>query len=108
MPRTVSGRTTKIWRDGRLVNWKDATIHVMSHLVHYGSSVFEGLRRYATPDGPSVFRVVDRIPVASAGLGEVTRAVQREYLEYCQGRAARAIRVAHAGTGRQRGYGSGR
>jgi branched-subunit amino acid aminotransferase/4-amino-4-deoxychorismate lyase len=34
MPRTDSGRTTKIWRDGKLVNWKDATIHVMSHVVH--------------------------------------------------------------------------
>jgi len=61
MPRTASGRTTKIWRDGRLVNWKDATIHVMSHVVHYGSSVFEGLRCYATPDGPSVFRVQDHM-----------------------------------------------
>ncbi len=61
MPRTASGRTTKIWRDGRLVNWKDATIHVMSHVVHYGSSVFEGLRCYATPDGPSIFRVEDHM-----------------------------------------------
>ena len=39
-----SGRTSKIWRDGRLVPWEDATIHVMSHVVHYGSSVFEGIR----------------------------------------------------------------
>ncbi len=35
-----SGRTQKIWRDGQLVAWEDATIHVMSHVVHYGSSVF--------------------------------------------------------------------
>lgn len=54
---TTSGRTAKIWRDGRLVGWEDATIHVMSHVVHYGSSVFEGIRCYATPSGPAVFRL---------------------------------------------------
>jgi len=47
---------TKIWRDGRLVNWDEATIHVMSHVVHYGSSVFEGVRCYDTPTGPAIFR----------------------------------------------------
>ena len=54
---TDSGPTSRIWRDGRLVSWDDATIHVMSHVVHYGSSVFEGIRCYATPDGPAVFRL---------------------------------------------------
>ena len=39
------------------MNWEDATIHVMSHVVHYGSSVFEGIRCYATPDGPAIFRL---------------------------------------------------
>jgi branched-chain amino acid aminotransferase len=52
-----NGRTTKIWRDGKLVGWEDATIHVMSHVVHYGSSVFEGVRCYETPAGPAVFRL---------------------------------------------------
>ena len=51
----------RIWRDGTFVNWEDATIHVMSHVVHYGSSVFEGIRCYATPDGPSIFRLEDHI-----------------------------------------------
>jgi branched-chain amino acid aminotransferase len=51
-----SGRTQKIWRDGQLVNWEDATIHVMSHVVHYGSSVFEGVRCYETPSGGAIFR----------------------------------------------------
>lgn len=46
----------KIWRDGVFVEWQDATIHVMSHCVHYGSSVFEGIRCYDTPDGPAIFR----------------------------------------------------
>ena len=51
----------KIWRDGVLVRWQDATIHVMSHAVHYGSSVFEGIRCYSTPDGPAMFRVVEHM-----------------------------------------------
>ena len=51
----------RIWRDGKFVNWEDATIHVMSHVVHYGSSVFEGVRCYATPDGPAIFRLGDHI-----------------------------------------------
>jgi len=46
----------KIWRDGAFVEWQDATIHVMSHVVHYGSSVFEGIRCYETPEGPAIFR----------------------------------------------------
>src|SRR5919107_6232486 len=57
MANTATGRTTTIWRDGQLVPWEDATIHVMSHVVHYGSSVFEGIRCYETPSGPAVFRL---------------------------------------------------
>ncbi len=55
------GRTDKIWRDGELVNWDDATLHVMSHVVHYGSSVFEGIRCYETPAGGAVFRLRDHM-----------------------------------------------
>jgi branched-chain amino acid aminotransferase len=46
-----------VWMNGRLVPWDDARIHVASHVVHYASAVFEGLRCYATPDGPAVFRL---------------------------------------------------
>ncbi len=46
-----------IWFDGELVPWKDAKIHVLSHVVHYGSSIFEGIRCYKTPAGPAVFRL---------------------------------------------------
>ena len=53
--------TAWIWKDGEFVQWKDATLHVMSHVVHYGSSVFEGIRCYATPDGPAIFRLEDHI-----------------------------------------------
>lgn len=51
----------KIWRDGKFVNWEDATIHVMSHVVHYGSSIFEGIRCYATPQGPAIFRLSEHM-----------------------------------------------
>jgi branched-chain amino acid aminotransferase len=49
--------TSWIWRNGEMIRWEDATIHVLSHVVHYGSSVFEGIRAYKTPDGPAVFRL---------------------------------------------------
>lgn len=45
-----------IWFEGKLVPWAEATVHVMSHALHYGSSVFEGIRAYATPKGPAIFR----------------------------------------------------
>jgi branched-chain amino acid aminotransferase len=49
--------TEKIWYNGRFINWNDATIHVLSHVVSYGSSVFEGIRCYSTPSGPAAFRI---------------------------------------------------
>jgi branched-chain amino acid aminotransferase len=61
MADSASERTAKVWRDGQFVNWDDATIHVMSHVVHYGSSVFEGIRCYETPGGPAIFRLQDHI-----------------------------------------------
>ncbi|MBA3944920.1 MAG: branched-chain amino acid transaminase [Herpetosiphonaceae bacterium] len=50
-----------IWMNGELVHWDDAQIHVLSHVVHYGSSVFEGIRCYATASGPAIFRLTDHI-----------------------------------------------
>src|SRR3954469_11458768 len=49
--------TGKIWMNGKLVDWKDATLHVASHVVHYGSAVFEGARCYETKRGPACFRL---------------------------------------------------
>jgi len=51
----------KIWYDGKLVDWADATCHVMAHALHYGSSVFEGLRCYDTGKGPAIFRLSDHM-----------------------------------------------
>ncbi len=53
--------TEKIWHNGRLIDWNDATIHVLAHVTSYGSSVFEGIRCYATPSGPAIFRVREHI-----------------------------------------------
>ena len=47
----------KIWMNGKMVNWKDANVHVLSHVVHYGSSWFEGIRCYETAKGPAIFRL---------------------------------------------------
>ncbi len=60
--------TKKIWMDGELVDWADARIHVLSHTLHYGSGVFEGIRAYPTSQGVAVFRLADHIRrlVASA------------------------------------------
>lgn len=46
-----------IWMDGEFVKWENATVHVTTHALHYGSSVFEGIRAYSTPQGPAVFRM---------------------------------------------------
>jgi branched-chain amino acid aminotransferase len=48
--------TATIWRNGAFIPWQEATIHVLSHVVSYGSSVFEGVRCYRTPGGPAIFR----------------------------------------------------
>jgi branched-chain amino acid aminotransferase len=54
-------KTDKIWMDGKLVNWDDAKIHVLTHTLHYGSGVFEGIRAYPTGRGPAVFRLTDHM-----------------------------------------------
>jgi len=53
--------TKKIWMDGALVDWDDATIHVLNPTLHYGWGVFEGIRAYATERGPAVFRLTEHI-----------------------------------------------
>jgi branched-chain amino acid aminotransferase len=53
--------TAKIWMNGELVDWDAAQIHVLSHSLHYGMGVFEGIRCYETPQGPGVFRLTDHM-----------------------------------------------
>ncbi|MDQ6838988.1 MAG: branched-chain amino acid transaminase [Actinomycetota bacterium] len=53
--------TEKIWMDGELVDWGDAKIHILTHTLHYGCGVFEGIRAYPTAGGPAVFRLTDHV-----------------------------------------------
>jgi len=52
-------KVDKIWMDGELVDWDKAQVHVLTHALHYGSGVFEGIRAYSTTDGAAVFRLTD-------------------------------------------------
>ncbi|MDG2428175.1 MAG: branched-chain amino acid transaminase [Acidimicrobiales bacterium] len=54
-------KSSKIWMNGELVNWDDATVHVLTHTLHYGNGVFEGIRAYETASGPAVFRLREHI-----------------------------------------------
>jgi branched-chain amino acid aminotransferase len=54
-------KSEKVWMDGELVDWDNATIHILTHTLHYGLGVFEGIRAYATDEGPAVFRLTDHI-----------------------------------------------
>ena len=53
--------TGKVWMNGTLVDWKDATIHVATHVIHYGTGVFEGIRAYDSKHGPNVFRLAEHM-----------------------------------------------
>jgi len=89
---SMSDRDGVIWYDGKLVPWRDATTHVLTHTLHYGMGVFEGVRAYETPKGTAIFRLAahtDRlyrsahilgmdIPYSKEQLNDATRAAVRE------------------------------
>jgi branched-chain amino acid aminotransferase len=54
-------KTEKIWHNGKFINWDEATLHVLSHVVGYGSAVFEGIRCYETKQGPAIFRLPEHM-----------------------------------------------
>lgn len=56
---TMADRDGFIWLDGEMVDWRDAKVHVLTHTLHYGMGVFEGVRAYETPKGPAIFRLED-------------------------------------------------
>jgi len=58
MPITT---TPKIWMNGKLVDWDKAQVHVLTHTLHYGTGVFEGIRAYETDKGPAVFRLTEHM-----------------------------------------------
>ena len=54
-------KNSSIWYNGKIIHWDDAKIHVMSHVLHYGSGVFEGIKCYKTNNGRAIFRLDDHI-----------------------------------------------
>lgn len=78
-----------IWFNGDLIPWADAKVHVMTHALHYGSSVFEGIRCYATPDGPAIFRLADHVERLFA-----SAAIYRMAIPFTPEEIARACRDA--------------
>ncbi|HEY6465678.1 MAG TPA: branched-chain amino acid transaminase [Candidatus Acidoferrales bacterium] len=54
-------KTEQIWHNGKFIHWDDAKIHVLSHVIHYGSAVFEGIRCYESAQGPAIFRLRDHM-----------------------------------------------
>lgn len=89
---SMADRDGVIWYDGKLVPWRDATTHVLTHTLHYGMGVFEGVRAYETPQGAAIFRLqahTDRlfdsahimgmkIPFSKDEINEATRIAVRE------------------------------
>lgn len=61
LPKASFQTTKKIWLNGRMTDWKHANVHVLSHALHYGSGVFEGIRFYDTARGPAIFRLKEHI-----------------------------------------------
>ena len=88
-----------IWQNGAIKPWAEATTHVMAHALHYGSSVFEGIRSYVTPDGPAIFRLSDhsRRLFASAKIYEMA-------IPYSVGDINAACREVLARNGLQQAY----
>jgi len=95
---SMADRDGWIWYDGKMVPWRDATTHVLTHTLHYGMGVFEGVRCYKTAQGPAIFRLRDhterlfrsarifgmKIPFSADELNEAQRACVRENkLESC-------------------------
>ena len=79
--------TEKIWHNGRFIRWEDATIHVLSHVVSYGTSVFEGIRCYTTPGGPAIFRLPEHI----RRMLDSARIYRMENIGYSAGELAEAM-----------------
>ena len=80
--------TAKIWMDGELVDWDKANVHVLTHSLHYGMGVFEGIRAYATANGPAIFRLRDHAKRLLRG----TRILQMD-LPYSEDEVFEAIKL---------------
>ncbi len=86
MSGTLADRDGVIWFDGELVDWREAKVHVLTHTLHYGLGVFEGVRAYATDNGPAIFRLqehTDRL-FRSAHILNLTIPFSREEMNAAQ------------------------
>jgi branched-chain amino acid aminotransferase len=79
--------TEKIWRNGKFIAWDDARVHVLSHVIHYGSSVFEGIRCYETATGPAIFRLREHV----RRLADSAKIYRMDKLAYSQEELAGAM-----------------
>ena len=82
-----------IWMDGELVPWDDAQVHVLSHALHYGTGVFEGIRAYATQSGPGIFRLTDHMERLQASAEAYRLPLDYSVDELCK--AAREVIAAN-------------
>ncbi len=80
----MSNYSKNIWFDGEIIPFNDAKIHVMSHCVHYGSGVFEGIKCYDTPNGPAVFRLKEHMDRLHASAGAFNIKIPFTTDELCQ------------------------
>src|SRR3954451_17965971 len=85
--------TELIWHNGKMIKWDDAKIHVLSHVVNYGSSLFEGIRCYELPSGPAIFRLPEHMQrlINSSKIYRMELAFTREQLERA---AVEVVRVS--------------
>jgi branched-chain amino acid aminotransferase len=76
--------TEKIWKNGAMIAWKDATVHVLSHGLHYGTGVFEGIRCYDARGGPAVFRLKDHMVRLQTSAKAINLTIPYSVEELCQ------------------------
>jgi len=89
-------KTEKIWHNGKFIAWDDAKIHVLSHVVSYGSGIFEGIRCYNTPQGPAIFRLKDHMR-RLINSGKIYRMELPFSVEELSNAACEVVRANHMG-----------
>ena len=83
----MSDQSKYIWFNGKIVPWEQAQIHVMSHVLHYGSGVFEGIKCYITNKGPAIFRLdehIQRLFLSAEKYGMKIPYTNTELIEGCK------------------------
>ncbi|WP_316153118.1 branched-chain amino acid transaminase [Cupriavidus sp. BIC8F] len=92
---SMADRDGKIWMDGKLIEWRDAKIHVLTHTLHYGMGVFEGVRAYKTPEGTAIFRLKEhtRRLFNSAKIFQMVMPFDEATLEAAQREVVRANKL---------------